>query len=630
MSSNLIGQVILNRYRVDQFIEAGGMGAVYRIWDLTRNVPLAMKVLHDDFSDDPSVWKMFQREADALRNLTHPNIVPFYGLFRTPDFGFFLEHYIDGPSLKHILRHRKDSFLSIKEVLPILKALCASLGYAHHNGIIHCDIKPGNVILDRGGNIYLTDFGIARHAGSSTTTMAGAGTPAYMAPEQIRAESVTPATDVYALGILLFEILTGQRPFRGNEAETEHLGASTDQRICYAQLNLAPPDPTRLNPAIPPELSRVIAQAMAKDPSGRFQSTPAFFSALCYSTGTNPQTIPDRIEIFIEPGIAYTDHLQSTGPDRVSSTNQPALPLKPQGWIRSNLALLITAGGLLSFAGVAVLAVVVGLLISKNLKAAETPPSQPQAAETAGQQILPTEISSIPTITNQNESIGEEVNPTEARIDETSPVPADPTKTPTTISTLEEYNAPLYTPLPGCASSHIHSNDWVMITFGGGRNAIRSTPDTHPTDNKIGFAEQGELIYVIDGPECNYGWLLWKVKTSSGIEGWTPETDGKRFFLEPFPGWNACPNSPLSLLHKGDAAKVTQYPPVSNRVRSAPGTTAERLGSIEPGESLTILDGPECKDGFVWWYISAEKGLKGWTAEGEQNNYFLIPVPKPH
>src|SRR5512133_3125158 len=129
MSGDITGQVILNRYRVDAFIEAGGMGAVYRIWDLERNVPLAMKVLHEDLKDDPSVWKMFQREAEALKKLAHPHIVPFYGLFETPEFAFFLEHFVDGPSLKHVLRERKGSALSINEALIILKTLSASLGY---------------------------------------------------------------------------------------------------------------------------------------------------------------------------------------------------------------------------------------------------------------------------------------------------------------------------------------------------------------------------------------------------------------------------------------------------------------------------------------------------------------------
>jgi serine/threonine-protein kinase len=192
-----IGQTLLNQYRVDAFIASGGMGAVYKVWDLKRNVPLAMKVLHSDLAEDPSMFKRFQREANALKKLAHPNIVPFYGLFQTLDFAFLLEHYIDGPSLKNILKQKQGKPMEVREALPYLKALCAALGYAHSYRVVHCDVKPGNVLIDHGGIVFLTDFGIARNAESTTTTMGAAGTAAYMAPEQIRGEAVSPATDVF-------------------------------------------------------------------------------------------------------------------------------------------------------------------------------------------------------------------------------------------------------------------------------------------------------------------------------------------------------------------------------------------------------------------------------------------------
>jgi serine/threonine protein kinase len=279
MSANLIGQTLLNQFRVDAFVAAGGMGAVYRVWDLKRNVPLAMKVLHNDLADDPSVFKRFQREANALKKLAHPNIVPFYGLYQARDFTFLLECFVDGPTLGDILRQRQGSSLPVGDALAYLKALSAALGYAHANGVVHCDVKPGNVMLDRDGTIYLTDFGIARHTESTTVSMAGTGTPAYMAPEQILRGAVSPATDVYALGVVLFEMLTGQRPFRGTEMGTEKGGASTNERICYGHLNLAPPDPRSLTPEIPSRLSEVVLKALNKRPEARYVSTQALFIA---------------------------------------------------------------------------------------------------------------------------------------------------------------------------------------------------------------------------------------------------------------------------------------------------------------------------------------------------------------
>ncbi len=198
MSQRVIGQILLNQYRVDEFIGSGSMSVVYRVWDLKRNTPLAMKILKNELADDPSVFKYFRRGAKALEKLAHPHIVPFYGLERTDDFAFALEGYIKGPSVKDILRQNGKQPLPILDALCIMRAVCSALGYAHANGVIHCDVKPGNIMVDSGGNIFLTDFGIARHADSTTTTMGAAGTPAYMAPEQIRGEVVTAATDVYA------------------------------------------------------------------------------------------------------------------------------------------------------------------------------------------------------------------------------------------------------------------------------------------------------------------------------------------------------------------------------------------------------------------------------------------------
>ena len=292
--ANLIGQTILGRYRVEAFIASGGMGTVFRVWDLKRNVPLAMKVLHTELADDPSYFHRFQREANALRKLTHPNIVPFYGLQQAEDLAFLLEAYIDGPTIREVLR-KAGGPLPLDQALVYLKALSAALGYAHASGVVHCDVKPGNVMIAPGGTIFLTDFGVARHAESTTTTIGAAGTPAYMAPEQIRGLEVTPATDVYALGVMLFELLTGQRPFRGTENGTESAGPTAGERIRHAHLHLPAPDPRSTNPSILAGLAEVVLRAMEKDPARRFQDAPQFFAAICAAVGIGPEQVPDRI-----------------------------------------------------------------------------------------------------------------------------------------------------------------------------------------------------------------------------------------------------------------------------------------------------------------------------------------------
>ena len=318
--SSLINQTLLSQFRVDAFIASGGMGSVYRVWDLKRNVPLAMKVLHAELAEDPSIFKRFQREANALKKLAHPNIVPFYGLYHTLDFAFLLERFIDGPSLKEILHQQKGKVFSIPETLIYFKALCAALGYAHSNRVVHCDVKPGNVMVDQGGNIYLTDFGVARHADSTTTTLGAAGTPAYMAPEHILGKAVTPATDVYSLGVMLFEMLTGQRPFRGTESGTEKSGSTVHERIRYGHLHVPPPDPTAINPSISKPVAEVILKAMNKTPSERYPSAAEFFAALCIAAEVSSNDVADRAAL---PNI-------SPEPSNMPSPEGPEISQKPK------------------------------------------------------------------------------------------------------------------------------------------------------------------------------------------------------------------------------------------------------------------------------------------------------------
>ena len=382
--SDIIGKTLLNQYRVDAFIAAGGMGAVYRVWDLKRNVPLAMKVLHAELAEDPSVFKRFQREGRALQKLAHPNIVPFYGLFQSMDFAFMLERFVDGPSLKDVLKRKKGTPLALDETLIYLKALCAALGYAHVNNVVHCDVKPGNVIIDRGGNIYLTDFGIARHAESTTTTMGGAGTPAYMPPEQILGQAVTPATDVYALGVILYEMLTGQRPFRGSEAGTEKSGATVNERIRYGHLHVPAPDPRELVSTIPEELAKVVLKALNKDAAERYESAPQFFDEVCKAVGVPSSSVKELIS------------LPEFSEKRDYTTGQEVIKgATPQGQPRTSRSPALIGGIVVAGVLGCVVVAVVGALVFKPVE--PIPGSDNPSSST--QELSQPSPTSIPTIT---------------------------------------------------------------------------------------------------------------------------------------------------------------------------------------------------------------------------------------
>jgi serine/threonine protein kinase len=391
--ASIEGKILLNQFRVDAYVASGGMGTVFRVWDLKRNVPLAMKVLNTELADDPTLFRRFRREANALRKLAHPHIVPFYGLFQTPEFAFLLEAFIDGPTLKDLLRQRHGQPLPLSEVLTFLKAISSALGYAHANGVVHCDVKPGNVMIDQGGSVYLTDFGIARHAESSTTTLASAGTPAYMAPEQIRGDPVSPATDVYSLGILLFEMLTGQRPFRGTEAGTESVGPTTGERIRYAHLHLPAPDPRPLNPQIPEKLAKVVLQALEKDPARRFQNAPELFAAASMAIGLDAEQIPVRTQFEGEAGV-------------------PPSPIRPNINAKPSLALPRRSLGLWVVGGAALVLIALLMVLAFGGK-----PSGPASAEKANTN--PTQMPATTTVPAFSPVVAEAQTPT-AQTDATS------------------------------------------------------------------------------------------------------------------------------------------------------------------------------------------------------------------
>ncbi len=259
--------------------------------------------------------------------------MPFYGFYQTTSFAFLLEAYIDGPSLKDNIRRNRNKPYSVKDALVYMKALCAALGYAHSYGVIHCDVKPGNVMLDNGGNIYLADFGIARHAESTTTTFATVGTAAYMAPEQIRGEPVSAATDVYALGIVFFELLTGRRPFQGDEKTLQSSGTTAGERLRAAHLTLPAPDPRIFNSQIPETLAKLIQQSMSKEQKDRPDGAMDLYSKALQAASLVPDGIPDRASL----ELIFASSSFQTLPEHPIPGGENFLPSSPDIPLKSSI-----------------------------------------------------------------------------------------------------------------------------------------------------------------------------------------------------------------------------------------------------------------------------------------------------
>lgn len=288
MMSNLTGTTLGGRYRFEALIGEGTFARVYRVYDLKRGVDLAAKVLRSDVSHERTFVERFRREAQVLARLQHPHIVRYYDVAEVDGAVFILMDYIDGTTLHSHLYHLNRP-LSVRETLQFLRPISTALTFAHGENIIHRDIKPGNILLSKSGLVYVTDFGIAHlldDAGTLTQGMS-IGTPLYMAPEQIMGKTITLATDIYAMGVLLYRMLTGEVPFAGKNPQAQ--GATAAERVAYEHVNLPPTRPSQLNPSVVTQaVEDVILVCLRKDPLTRFPSAVAVHDALAETIGAPP------------------------------------------------------------------------------------------------------------------------------------------------------------------------------------------------------------------------------------------------------------------------------------------------------------------------------------------------------
>lgn len=263
------GTILANRYRIETYLGSGGMAEVYKVWDNHRSTWLAMKILRADLAEDKVFIRRFKREAQTLSALQHPNIVRFYGIEEDGYFVFITMDFIDGTTLRKEIFTENGPFTS-EEMLEILRPVCAALNFAHNKGFFHCDVKPGNIMIDKQRKVYLSDFGIARVSEGATATMVGAGTPAYMAPEQIMGKDPTAQTDIYALGIVLFEMITGgERPFTGENAQ---ITGSTAEKVRWEQLHAKPPSIREFNKNAPDNIESLVNRCIEKRLEDRYSS----------------------------------------------------------------------------------------------------------------------------------------------------------------------------------------------------------------------------------------------------------------------------------------------------------------------------------------------------------------------
>ena len=301
---DLIGKQ-LGEYRLEALLAQGGMARVYRAVDVRLKRYVVVKVIDPPFHNDADYIMRFEREAQAVARLDHPNIVRLYRFDEQDDWLYMAMQHVDGADLGTVLAgYRSDKeFMEPEDARRIIGEVCSALDYAHRKGIIHRDVKPANILLDRQGRAFLTDFGLALLVDVGTRGEIF-GSPHYMAPEQAMSSAkAVPQSDLYSIGVILFEMFTGDVPFNAPEPLD----------IALLHMSETPPAPRELRPEINPELEAVILKALAKDPEERYPSGVALADALNQSLQARSaatllakrsmaprQTIPERVALQLD------------------------------------------------------------------------------------------------------------------------------------------------------------------------------------------------------------------------------------------------------------------------------------------------------------------------------------------
>src|SRR5918996_2887222 len=322
-----------NRYRILRRLGAGGMAEVWCAEDTQLDRKVALKILQPRFAQDREFVERFRREASAAAGLQHPNVVSVFDRGEFDGTYYIAMEYVEGASLRELINRG----MSVEAAVGVTRQILAAARFAHSHGVIHRDLKPGNVLVDRHGRASVTDFGIAK-AGVSEITQTGSvmGTAQYLSPEQAQGLEVTAASDLYSIGVILCEGLTGRVPFEADSAVA----------VALKQVSEVPRPTSELNPDVPRALEAVVLKALAKDPANRFASVDEFSAALD-AAEKNPSVAPFETAVFGAPPVPPPESAEAreapAGPPPEGPPEQPRRDQRRPRWRWAIVAVLVAA-----------------------------------------------------------------------------------------------------------------------------------------------------------------------------------------------------------------------------------------------------------------------------------------------
>ena len=326
--------VVDGRYRILNRLGSGGMAEVWCAQDTQLGRRVALKILQPRFAQDQELVERFRREASAAAGLQHPNVVNVFDRGEFDGTYYIAMEYVQGASLRDLINEG----MSVEAAVGVTRQILAAAKFAHSHGVIHRDFKPGNVLVDREGRATVTDFGIAK-AGVSEITQTGSvmGTAQYLSPEQAQGLDVTATSDLYSIGVILYEALTGRVPFEADSAVA----------VALKQVSEVPRPPSELNPAVPKALDAVVLKAMAKDPANRFQSADEFDAALTEAE-RNPSGAPVETASFAPVPVATPETAEPAAAAPAEAPPPPGAPRQDEKqrrrWWRWAIIAVLIAG----------------------------------------------------------------------------------------------------------------------------------------------------------------------------------------------------------------------------------------------------------------------------------------------